>query len=201
MGPSSQQQLSRDDDTETSDDNTDTGPSRDELFHVLRNHRRRFVLHHLKHQDEPVDIGDLATQVAAWENNTMADDVTSTQRRRVYNSLQQTHIPKLNETNIADTERRTVELTDHAAQLDIYLEVVPGKDIPWSEYYLAIGGIGLAGITVMWLDIGPFAIFPDITAGIFLGIALMISAVVHYYNQHNDLIGETEKPPELREEL
>jgi hypothetical protein len=38
---------------------------RDELFHILRNQRRRFALHHLKHCEDAVDVGELATQIAA----------------------------------------------------------------------------------------------------------------------------------------
>ncbi|WP_139328873.1 DUF7344 domain-containing protein [Haladaptatus litoreus] len=39
--------------------------SRDELFHVLRNQRRRYALHYLKRHDEVVTIGEIADQVTA----------------------------------------------------------------------------------------------------------------------------------------
>jgi DNA-binding transcriptional ArsR family regulator len=178
---------------------TDATPSRDELFHVLRNRRRRFAIHHLKRTDEPVDVGDLATQVAAWENEVPVDGVTSTQRRRVYNALQQTHIPELEETGIVETERREVELSDYAEKLDIYMEVVPGNDIPWSEYYLGLGAVGTAAVAVTWLDVGPFALVPDATVGLFLAVALVVSALANYFLQHPSLVGETTEPPEVGE--
>jgi hypothetical protein len=174
------------------------GPTRDQLFHVLRNQRRRFAIQHLKRTSGPVDIGELATQVAAWENEVPVEAVTSTQRRRVYNGLQQTHVPELEETGIVEVDRREVELTERAADLDIYLEVVPGEDIPWSEYYLALGGIGIAVVAVTWLNVGPFGTLPDIAAGAFLSVAFVLSAVANYYYQHENLIGGTDKPPELR---
>ena len=176
------------------------GPSRDELFHILRNHRRRFAIHHLKQESDPVDVGDLATQVAAWENDIVAEQVTSKQRRRVYNSLQQTHIPELDETGIIEVDRRKVTLTEQAEDLDIYLEIVPSRDIQWSEYYLALGAVGMAVLSIAWLDIGPFAALPDIAAGAFLASTLLVSAAANYYYQNQNLVGEAERPPELREE-
>jgi hypothetical protein len=176
------------------------GPTRDQLFHVLRNQRRRFAIQHLKRRSEPVDVGDLATQIAAWENEVPVEAVTSKQRRRVYNALQQTHVPELADSGIVDVDRREVELTERAADLDIYLEVVPGEDIPWSEYYLALGAVGLSVVAVTWLNVGPFQLLPDIAAGAFLAVAFVISAAANYYDQHESLIGGTDKPPELRGE-
>jgi DNA-binding transcriptional ArsR family regulator len=177
----------------------DATPSRDELFHVLRNRRRRFAIHYLEHHTEPVDVGDLATQVAAWENEVAVEEVTSAQRRRVYNALQQTHIPELEDTGIVETERREVELSDYAEDLDIYMEVVPGEDIPWSEYYLGLGAVGTAAIAVTWLDVGPFAAVPDATVGLFLAVALVVSALANYFLQHPSLVGDGADPPEVRD--
>jgi DNA-binding transcriptional ArsR family regulator len=175
-------------------------PTRDEVFHVLQNQRRRFALHHLKHAPEPVDIGELATQVAAWENDVTPEQVTSKERRRVYNALQQTHISVLDETGFVSRDRRAVEPTARAERLDIYLEVISGRDIPWSEYYLALGGVGVAVLFVVGFDVGLFASFPDIAAGVFLWVALVVSAVSNYYSQHANRLGSSATPPELRGE-
>ncbi|WP_227375194.1 DUF7344 domain-containing protein [Haladaptatus halobius] len=56
--------------------------SRDIVLQVLSN-RRRYALHHLRRCEGSVEIGELVTQIATWEN-----DVTSKQRKRVYNTLQ-----------------------------------------------------------------------------------------------------------------
>jgi hypothetical protein len=194
------QQPQTEDDFSSGADNEDSGLSRNELFHVLRNQRRRFALHHLKNTDNPVDIGELATQVAAWENDVPVENVTSKQRRRVYNALQQTHVNELEDTGIVSVDRREVELTDTARELDIYLEVVPDRDIPWSEYYLGLGAVGLATITVTWLNIGPFALVPDISAGMFLAVTVVVSAAANIYYQNQSLVGSGDKPPELRNE-
>jgi len=183
------------------EDEPDPGPDRDEMFHVLRNQRRRFAIHHLKRDGGPVDVGDLATQVAAWENRVPVEEVTSTQRRRVYNALKQTHIPELDDTGVVEEERGEVVLTDQAAQLDMYLELVPEKDIRWSEYYIGLGAVGLGVLTVAWLDVGPFGLLPDIATGLFLAVSLLVSAVAHHAYYANSQIGDgEEKPPELRDD-
>jgi DNA-binding transcriptional ArsR family regulator len=185
---------------EPNDDEGADAPTRDELFHVLRNRRRRFAIHHLKHADDPVDVGDLATQIAAWENDVPVEAVTSKQRRRVYNALQQTHVPELDDTGLVETERREVELTERAAELDVYLELVDGRDIPWSEYYLGIGAVGAAVTAVTALNVGPFAAIPDVGAAVFLSVAVLVSACANHYYQGANRLGEREKPPELRGE-
>jgi len=198
MGTTSQQPADSTVSPTVSDDGDGTEPDRDEMFHVLRNQRRRYAIHHLKYSSEPIDIGDLATQIAAWENEVPVDQVTSKQRRRVYNSLKQTHIPNLTENDFVEEERGEVALTEEADKLDIYLEVVPEADIPWSEYYLGIGAVGLAALVVTGLDLGPFAAFSDGAVGVFLAVSVLVSALAHYYNQHRSLIGDEERPPELR---
>ena len=175
------------------------GISRDELFHLLRNQRRRFALHHLKRR-ESVDVGDLATQVAAWENEVPVDQVSSKQRRRVYNALQQPHVPELEKTGVVNIERREVTLTERSEELDIYLEVVDGPDIPWSEYYLALAGVSLAVLIAVALRIEPLAAVPGAAAGIFVTVAFLVSAAANYYYQHESLLGGHERPPELRGE-
>lgn len=175
-------------------------PTRDELFHVLRNRRRRYAIHHLERAGEPVDVGDLATQIAAWENDVPAEAVTSKQRRRVYNALQQTHVPELDETGLVETHRREVELTERAAELDVYLELVDGRDVPWSEYYLGVGAIGAVVTGLTAFDVGPFAAVPDVAAAVFLVVVVLVSACANHCYQSTNRLGEREKPPELRGE-
>ena len=71
--------------------------SRDDLFSMLRNERRREVIHYLREHEAPVDLRDLSEYIAAIENDCTPAEVTYKQRKRVQTALYQMHLPKLAE--------------------------------------------------------------------------------------------------------
>ncbi|WP_227357635.1 DUF7344 domain-containing protein [Haladaptatus salinisoli] len=128
--------------------------SKDKIFHLLQTPRRRGVLRYLKENDGPVEMRDLAEQVAAWENNTTLQALTSDERQRVYIALYQSHLPKLDKEGIIryDQNRGTVVRTELANRLDCYLNV-SATDSPdshdedstatrWEVYYLGASVLG-----------------------------------------------------------
>ena len=125
----------------------------DVVFSTLSNPRRRHVLHYLKRSDGPVAIGDLAEALAAWENGRSVEEVTSKERKRVYTSLYQSHLPKMHRDGVVsyDAPRGVVELTPAAAQLDIHMEVVDANDIPWSQFYLGLSALSAAVVLALSL--------------------------------------------------
>jgi len=177
-----------------------TSLTKGEIFDVLRNQRRRFVLQYLKYAEGPVELGDLATQVAAWEYETTPEDVTSEQRKRVYTTLQQTHLSKMDEAGIVDydSDRGLISATDQTDDLNVYLEIVPGREFAWREYYLALGGISCALVAVLWFEVYPFTVVADVVwAGVIAGV-LTVSAGIHIYRERDMRLGSGEDPPELR---
>jgi DNA-binding transcriptional ArsR family regulator len=113
---------------------------KDQAFETLSNPRRRQVLRYLRshEDDQPVLLRDLAEQIAAWENDIPPVEVTYKQRKRVYTSLYQSHLPRLHDYGFIeyDADRGTIELTSKAKELDIYLEVIPAGGLSWSDVYL-----------------------------------------------------------------
>lgn len=83
----------------------DTDPA--ELCELVANQRRRHVLRVLA-DGGPIAIGTLAERVAAREHECGVADVTHQQRKRVYVSLHQTHLPRLADAGLATRERDTV---------------------------------------------------------------------------------------------
>jgi hypothetical protein len=108
--------------------------SKDDLFHVLQNQRRRRVLNYLQTVEGQVEMRDIAEQVAAWEHDTTVQALTSEQRQRVYIALYQSHLPKLDEMGVLNyhQSRGIVERTPLADQFDPYLDVgdESGRDAP-----------------------------------------------------------------------
>ncbi|WP_435156097.1 DUF7344 domain-containing protein [Haladaptatus sp. DFWS20] len=168
--------------------------SRDVVFQVLSNQRRRYALHYLRQHDEPVEIGELATQIAAWENGVTKQEVTSQQRKRLYNTLQQAHLPKLDETGFLDYDpaHATILLTDNAEKLAVYLELAPDNGLPWSEYYFVLGCISLALVTGAWLDAGSLGLVPDFGWAVGLAVLVTLSGAANVYYHRNLYRGYTE---------
>ncbi|SEO91012.1 hypothetical protein SAMN04487948_107104 [Halogranum amylolyticum] len=116
---------------------TDRSLSRDEAFHLLQNARRRDVLRYLSRQssDAVCEIKDVAAQVAAWENDTPVDQLSSDERQRVYIALYQSHLPKLDEAGVVDYDqsRGRLEPTPALEQLYAYLAIGAEEKPPERE--------------------------------------------------------------------
>ncbi|ELY59632.1 hypothetical protein C493_04908 [Natronolimnohabitans innermongolicus JCM 12255] len=181
------------------DEHADEPLSKGEVFEVLRNQRRRYVLQYLKQDSRPVELGDLTQQVAAWEYETTPDEVTPEQRKRVYTTLQQTHLPKMDESGILvfDSDEGIIRATDRTRDISIYLEIVPGHEFAWRELYLSLGAISSALVAALWLEIYPLTVLSDLTwAGVIAAI-FTFTAAVHIYHERNMRLGHGDQPPEL----
>jgi len=127
--------------------------SLDLIFEVLKNSRRREVLHYLREHDpdEQVSLGELAEHVAAIENDTTTEALTSSQRKRVYVGLYQCHLPKMDDMNVVDfnQDRGRVSLGPGAESLEKYLDTPADEpQIEWHRYYAAVSAIGVVVLAV-----------------------------------------------------
>jgi len=159
-------------------------PSHDDVFTILSNERRRHTVRAMQELSMPIELGDLAEHVAAWELGKDVAAITSTERRRVYTSLQQTHLDKLEEAGIIECDRKTIEPTERLEDLEFYLEVVPEDEIPWAQYYLGLAGIGSVAVFGALLNIYPV---PDISIAVLLVTALGLSAISHMYQTRTQM--------------
>jgi len=120
--------------------------SLDLVFEILKNSRRREVLRYLKEHRERVTLSELAEHVAAIENDTTVQALSSQQRKRVYVGLYQCHLPKLDDMDVVEfnQSRGHVELGPNARQLDkyLYLDAEKDDDRPWYRYYLGVSALG-----------------------------------------------------------
>lgn len=176
--------------------------SQDEIFGILSNQRRRYAIHHLHQNGDRADLGELAEKIAAWENDIDVNAVSSDERKRVYTSLQQFHLPKLDEQGILEFDDREglVELNSIADDVDVYLEVVEGRDVPWSHYYLVLAMVNLAVLTAAYAGTYPLRAIPMADWGIFVAVTFLVSAIAHTYVSRTEMrLGDTETPPEVGE--
>lgn len=154
-----------------------------EIFDVLQNERRRFVLQYLRRNGGPVDLGELATKVASWEYDTPCDDISQKQRKRVYTTLQQTHLPKMSDAGIVayDSSEGIIDTTPHTEDLTVYLEIVPGREFPWREYYLSLGAVSFSVSVILWVGIYPFTAIDPLAWGTLFAVVLTGSAAYHTF--------------------
>jgi DNA-binding transcriptional ArsR family regulator len=168
------------------------------VFQVLRNRRRRYVLHLLKQEEGVVPVGRVAEQVAAWENDKEVAAVTPTERKRVYISLIQSHLPTLTDANMVvfDEEASTVRLTDDAEAIDVYVELAPENDIRWPQYYLGLCAFAGAFLVAVWYDVAPLTEAPDVAWFGFVVVLFGLSSVVHHLHASQLRLGTEGPPPE-----
>ncbi|NEU57923.1 hypothetical protein FXF75_14575 [Halorussus sp. MSC15.2] len=169
--------------------------SEDLIFDVLKNRRRRYTLHYLKQEERPVELSELAEQVAAWENDTTIEGLSANERKSVYTSLYQTHLPKLADAGIVDynQNRGVVELSENAAQLEGYLR--PQDEFPWIRYYLALSVVSAILVVGDLLGVPPFDAIPDEIWGILIVAAFALSAATHYLRRRQ--LAQQETPPNV----
>jgi len=147
--------------------------SLDLVFEILKNSRRREVIHYLRDResDERVSLGELAEHVAAIENDTTTDQLTSSQRKRVYVGLYQCHLPKMDDMGVVDfnQDRGHVALAPQSECLTEYLDRPTEEEgVQWHRYY---GSISAAGIAIVGLSLGA-----GLASGLVMGLLGLVVA-------------------------
>jgi hypothetical protein len=128
-------------------------------------------------------MDELAEQIAAWENDVEVGELTSQQRKRVYVSLYQTHLPKLAEAGIVnyDVDEGTVELAELATEIDAFLTPQRASRYPWRLHYLVlvVGGGALMALGALATPIVGSAVLVWIAAGVVAGC--LVTVLVQYW--------------------
>lgn len=160
----------------------------DTLFEMLGNERRRYVIERLRELESQTSLSDLARYVAARENETTMDAVTDRETKRVYTSLQQTHLPRMDEARIIDFDKSNgnVSPSQRLTEYTLRLDVVSTSDITVSGVYLALSlaSIGLFVLTAY--GVGMLAQLPTLGLAaavtcLFAGVAAVLRFVSPWY--------------------
>jgi hypothetical protein len=159
--------------------------SQDEAYDLLSNARRRFVLSYLRAQDGPVPLNELSQRLAAQENGIPVDDLTDQQIKRIYVSLYQTHLPKLEEAELIeyDRDRSVLELREAADRLDDYLPTEESEERSWQLVYGALAGTGLLVYAIVSLV--PSVPISMRQLGVVIVVAFAIVSLVHYFSERD----------------
>lgn len=170
----------------------------DEIFEILSNHRRRMVLYYLRKHGNEAPVKELAAEIAAMENEVSVDELTSEQRKRVYVSLYQTHLPMLAELNVIDYDKEAgdVRLAKHTQNIDKHLSSETDSTYPWTAHYaiLVFGGVLLIVLAAVGTPL--LEALPILALGLTVLVSLGLSGIVQYWSmqKRNAVI-----PPELQQ--
>jgi hypothetical protein len=170
--------------TESGDDPSGS-ISREEVFEVLSNERRRLVLQYLRERDEErVDFRDIVDQVAACENGVPAERLDSGDRKCVYSALRQTHLPKLDKLGLVEFDhgRGRLKLEDGVEEIFRYMTYSPCRMRRRNRLYLWLAGTGAVCALLFQAGLGPFGSVPMglVAIGIAAAFAVMSAANLYF---------------------
>mgnify|MGYP000224076028 CR=1 FL=1 len=108
-------------------------------------------------------------------------------------------LSRLSEVGIVhyDADAGVIEATDRANDIAIYLEIVPGHELPWRELYLSMGAISCALAASLWLEIYPLSHLSNLTWLSVVAGTFTLTAIAHIYYERNMRLGHGDQPPEL----
>jgi hypothetical protein len=181
-------------DLEDTEIDSETEISIDERFDILSNQRRRYILYYLKQNGGQASLGELAEQIAAWENNISIKNITYKERKRVYTSLQQVHLPRMDRKGVVnfDDQAGLVSVGPAASELKVYLEIVGDDDIPWSVFYfvLALLNVVVIGLLSMMGNINGYIGGTEVA--VFCVTSFLMVSLVHIYLSRKEMRLENE---------
>lgn len=158
--------------------------TKDEIFGTLSNARRRYVLSELKQSpDGESTIRDLSSTIAGLENGVAPQEVTYAQRKRVYTSLYQSHVPQLARRGIVDFDARsgTLRLTEVANTFDVYLEVVEENELTWAEFYVLLSILSVVLLVAVAVDALFFARVSGLQAATVIAVGFACASIAQLY--------------------
>lgn len=159
-----------------------------DIHDVLSNERRRLTLEVLGEAPDAVSTRALSESVASLE--TGRSPAPRDIRQSVYVSLQQTHLPKLDDLDVIDydADTKTVRPGENAADVGVYMEIVPKYGLAWSEYYVALGVLGAAILVAHRVGVPLVAAIDATVWGVLLFLAVALSAVYQTYAQRSFIL-------------
>lgn len=147
------------------------------IHDVLRNDRRRSVIRALSTSVGHIDLRTLASRIAEEETGTVPPPKKA--RKSVYNSLHQTHLPKLDREGIVkyDRDRKVISLHDEARDVKRYMDVTTPYGGSWSTYYRPLATTSLFLVLLSLLDVPVVgAVDPILLTSVALGLVAASTA-------------------------
>jgi DNA-binding transcriptional ArsR family regulator len=124
-----------------------------EVFHILGNDRRRAIVQLLAEESAQIDVSDVATEIAATESDSTP--VPNNLYKSVYVSLQQTHLPQLQEDAVIeyDSDAKTIRPGPNFSDVLGYVDGETADRPSTLRLHLGVCLVGLVVIALAGVDV------------------------------------------------
>ncbi|MCU4924881.1 ArsR family transcriptional regulator [Halobacteria archaeon AArc-dxtr1] len=153
-----------------------------DVFHILGNDRRRAIVQLLAEAGDRVDVSDVATEIADRESDSAT--VPNNLYKSVYVSLQQTHLPQLEEDAVIqyDSDAKTIESGENFEDVLQYVDGEGDDHRTLLAGHLAIGLLGLAVIALGGIDTGALNALDPVLVSVVLFLFIAASSTYQLLN-------------------
>lgn len=156
--------------------------SRDRVFDLLQNDRRRSALTYLLHNDGEATVSELVDHVAKDVCGVGPNEMSADQRKRIYTGLYQLHLDRLDEYDVIEFDRSSnhVRTSTNISVVQPYLPTHDERRATGIEIAIAvlISGIVSLGVLGIWpLATVPLPVWALITIVTLVGLAIYHLAV------------------------
>lgn len=148
-----------------------------EVFHILGNDRRRAIIQSLADRNGRVDVSDIATQIAETESD--ANSVPNNLYKSVYVSLQQTHLPRLEEDGVItyDSDKRTIAPGENFTDVITYVDGFGSDHSNVLIGHLLVGIGGLLAIALNGLGVPGFTSIDSVLLSVVVLVLISASSL------------------------
>lgn len=153
-----------------------------EVFHILGNDRRRAIVQLLAADADRIDVSDIATEIAGRESDTRP--VPNNLYKSVYVSLQQTHLPQLEEEAVIeyDSEAKTIEPGENFDDVLRYTDGNGGDATRILTAHLVLCVLALAVIALTGFSIPVISSVDPVVLSVLIFLAVAASSLYSLLN-------------------
>lgn len=165
-------------------DEKETELSKDTIYFLLKNQRRRAVIEYLLEEGGSARFDDLVMGIATREKDKGIDEITYKERKSVHTALYQSHLPKLQEAGVVEYDRPSgsVSLTETIESVRPYLEADEPVDRPssgrqdaWRRSYLGL--LMVLVVAALLQASGTYRFTPLSLSGVAISIGFVVAAL------------------------
>lgn len=148
-----------------------------EVFHILGNDRRRAIVQLLADEGGQIDVSDVASEIAATESDTTP--VPNNLYKSVYVSLQQTHLPQLQEDAVIeyDSDAKTIQPGRHFDDVLTYVDGHSSDHSRILQLHLGLCVLGLAIIALTGLGLPVISSIDPVFSSVLMFLVIAASSL------------------------